>query len=100
MDKRLSVYMKYGEKADTCSIFATVCPNHFEMCPIRVVYGRNNLNLVECSRILVEILRARVGRDFIIKTHLQLSRRGVKIYQGTAYRIVHTPIEISRRGFT
>ena len=39
MDKRLSVYMKYGEKADTCSIFANVCPNHFEMCPIRVVYG-------------------------------------------------------------
>ena len=34
MDKRLSVYMKYGEKADICSIFATVCPNHFEMCPI------------------------------------------------------------------
>ena len=28
-------FMKYnGEKADTCSIFATVCPNHFEMCPI------------------------------------------------------------------
>ena len=39
MDKRLSVYMKNGGKADTCSIFATVCPNHFEMCPIRVVYG-------------------------------------------------------------
>ena len=39
MDKMLSVYMKYGEKAVTCSIFATVCPNHFEMCPIRVVYG-------------------------------------------------------------
>ena len=56
MGKRLSVYMKYGEKADTCSIFATVCPN-FEMCLIRVVYGCNNLNLVECSRILVEILR-------------------------------------------
>ena len=31
MDKRLPVYMKYGEKADTCSFFATVCPNHFEM---------------------------------------------------------------------
>ena len=31
MDKMLSVYMKLGEKADTCSIFATVCPNHFEM---------------------------------------------------------------------
>ena len=39
MDKRLSVYMKYGEKADTRSIFVTVCPNHFEMCSIRVVYG-------------------------------------------------------------
>ena len=39
MDKRLSVNMEYGEKADTCSIFATICPNHFEMCPIRVVYG-------------------------------------------------------------
>ena len=39
MDKGLSVYMKYGKKADTCSIFATVCPNHSEMCPIRVVYG-------------------------------------------------------------
>ena len=39
MDKRLSVCMKYGEKADTCSIFAIVCPNHFEMSPIRVVYG-------------------------------------------------------------
>ena len=38
MDKRLSVYMKYGKKADTCSIFATVCRNHFEMYPIRVVY--------------------------------------------------------------
>ena len=34
MDKRLSVYMKYGEKADTSSIFTTVCPNHFEICPI------------------------------------------------------------------
>ena len=33
MDKRL-----YGEKVDTCSIFATVCPNHSEMCPIRVVH--------------------------------------------------------------
>ena len=30
MDKILSVYMKYGEKADTCSIFATVCPNHLK----------------------------------------------------------------------
>ena len=39
MDKRLSVYMKYGEKADNGSIFATVCPNNFEMCPVRVVYG-------------------------------------------------------------
>ena len=39
MDKRLYVYMKYGEKADTCSIFATDCPNHFEMCPVGVVYG-------------------------------------------------------------
>ena len=39
MDKMLSVCMKYGKKADTCSNFATVCPNHFEMCPIRVVYG-------------------------------------------------------------
>ena len=39
MDKRLSVYMKNSGKADTCSIFATVCPNHFEMCPSRVVYG-------------------------------------------------------------
>ena len=38
MDKRLSVYMKYGEKADTFSIFATVCPNQFEMYPIGV-YG-------------------------------------------------------------
>ena len=27
---KMSVYMKYVEKADTCSIFATVCPNHFE----------------------------------------------------------------------
>ena len=55
MDKRLSTYMKYGENADTCSIFATVCPNHFEMRPIGVVYGSNNLNLMECSRILVEV---------------------------------------------
>ena len=39
MDKRLSVYVKDGEKADNCSILATVCPNLFEMCPIRVVYG-------------------------------------------------------------
>ena len=39
MDKMLSVYMKYGEKADTRSIFATICPNNFEMCPIRVVDG-------------------------------------------------------------
>ena len=39
MDKQLSVNMKYGEKAKTCSIFATVCPNYFEMCPVRVVYG-------------------------------------------------------------
>ena len=31
MDKRLSVYTKYSEKADTCSIFATVCPNHFHV---------------------------------------------------------------------
>ena len=38
MDNRLSVYMKYGEKADTSSIFVTDCPTHFEMCPIRVVY--------------------------------------------------------------
>ena len=38
-DKRLSVYMKYGEKADTCSFVSTVCSNHFEMCTIRVVYG-------------------------------------------------------------
>ena len=58
VDKRLSVYLKNGGKADTCSIFATVCPNHFEMCPITVVYGWNNLNLVECSRILAEISRA------------------------------------------
>ena len=39
MDKMLSVYIRYGEKADTCSIFATVPANHFEMCSIRVVYG-------------------------------------------------------------
>ena len=39
MNKRLSVYMKNGGKADACSIFATVCPNHFEMCSIRVVCG-------------------------------------------------------------
>ena len=32
MDKRLSVYMKNGGKRDTCSIFGTVRPNHFEMC--------------------------------------------------------------------
>ena len=64
MDKRLSVCMKYGGKADTCSIFATVCPNHFEMCPIRVAYGGNNLNLVECSRIHVEILRASRSRFY------------------------------------
>ena len=38
MDKTLSVYMTYGEKADTCSNFATASPNLFEMCPIRVVY--------------------------------------------------------------
>ena len=38
MDKRLSVYMKNGEKADTCSNFATVCRHHLEMCPIRGVY--------------------------------------------------------------
>ena len=42
MDKSRSVYMKYSEKADTYSIFATACPNHFEMGPIRVVYGLNN----------------------------------------------------------
>ena len=64
MDKRLPIYMKYGEKADTCSSFATVYPNHFEMCPVRVVYGWNNLNLVECSRILVEILRASRSRFY------------------------------------
>ena len=64
MDKRLYVYMKYGEKADTCSIFATICPNRFEMCLIRVVYGYNNLNLVEFSRILVEILRASRSRFY------------------------------------
>ena len=29
MDKRLSVCMKKGGKEDTCSIFATVCPNRF-----------------------------------------------------------------------
>ena len=29
MDKRLSVYMKYGEKAVLVQFFATVCPNHF-----------------------------------------------------------------------
>ena len=57
-------YMKYDEKAATCSIFATVCPNHIAMCPIRGVYGSNNLNLVECSRILVEILRARRSRFY------------------------------------
>ena len=39
MDIRLSVYLKYDEKTDTCSNFAIVCPNYFEMCPIRVVYG-------------------------------------------------------------
>ena len=39
MDKRLSVYIKYDEKADTWSIFATVCPIHFEMCPFRLVCG-------------------------------------------------------------
>ena len=55
MDKWLSVYMKYGE---------TIYPNHFEMCPIRIVYGRNNSNLVECSRILVEILRASRSRFY------------------------------------
>ena len=64
MDKRLSVYMKYGEKADTCSIFEIECPNGFEICPIRIVYGRNNLNIVECSRILVEILRASRSRFY------------------------------------
>ena len=39
MDKRVSVYMKYGEKRILVHFFATVCPNHFEMCQIRVVYG-------------------------------------------------------------
>ena len=39
MDKMLSVYMKYGDKAVTGSFFATICPNHFEMCPVKVVYG-------------------------------------------------------------
>ena len=29
-----------------------------------------------------------------------MSRRGVEIFKGTAYQIVHTPIEISRKGFT
>ena len=74
MDKRLSVYMKHGEKADTCSVFATVCPNHFEMCPIRVVYGRNNSNLVECSRSLSKFCGL-VGRDFIINTHTIVAKR-------------------------
>ena len=66
MHKRLSVYscLKYGEKADTCSIFATVCPNYFEMCPVRVVYGSNSLNRVECSRIFVEILQASGSRFY------------------------------------
>ena len=38
MQKSLSVYscLKYGEKADTCSIFATVCPNHFEICSVNL----------------------------------------------------------------
>ena len=39
MDKMLCVYMKCGEKSDTCSIFATACQKKFEMCPIREVYG-------------------------------------------------------------
>ena len=56
--------MTYGKKADTRSIFATACPNHFEICPVRVVYGWNNLNLVECSRILVEIVRGSRSRFY------------------------------------
>ena len=39
MDKRLSVYMKNDVKIGYLFNFCDVCPNHFEMCPIRVVYG-------------------------------------------------------------
>ena len=40
MDKRLTVYMKYDEKAVLVQFLRlTVYPIHFEMCPRRVVYG-------------------------------------------------------------
>ena len=39
--KVVCLYMKYGEKADTCSIFATVYPNHFELCSTRTVRKSN-----------------------------------------------------------
>ena len=98
MDKWLSLYMKYGEKADTCSSFATIYPNHFEMCPIRIVYGRNNLNLVECSRILVEILRASRSR-FYHKHIYNCREEELKFIREPPTKLL-TPIEISRRGFT
>ena len=81
------------------NFFAAVCPNHFEMCSVRVVYDRNNLNLVECSHNLVEILRASRSR-FYHKHMYNCREKELKFYQGTSYQIVHTPIEISRRGFS
>ena len=39
MDKRLSVYMKYGEKAVLVQFLRLYVQIIFEMCPIRVVYG-------------------------------------------------------------
>ena len=78
MDKMLSVYMTYGGKTDTCSMFATVCPNLFEIYPIRVVYGRNNLNLVECSYTCRKFYGL-VVRDFIISTCTIVAKRSLNL---------------------
>ena len=44
MNKMLSVYMKYGEKADTCSIFATVC----RCCCIVLLFYVHGKHLRSC----------------------------------------------------
>ena len=75
MDKMWSVYMKYGETADTCSIFATVCPNHFEMCPIRVVYMVERILTLWNVRVSLSKFCGLVGRDFIIYTCKIVSKR-------------------------
>ena len=59
--------MKYGEKLDTCSIFATICPKHFEMYPIRVVYVEIIKTLWNV-RVFFSKFCGLVGRDFIINT--------------------------------